>query len=269
MNCLVCVKQVPDTDKVSIDPIRHTLVREGAASILNPYDGYALELALRLRESTGGTVTVLTMGPPQAKDSLEKCLAVGADAAWLISGREFSGADTLATGYTLARAIQYLSHTLALSFDLILCGKQAIDGDTAQVGPVLAEFLNLPQITSVREILPDGDRIRAIRQTAHSEQILDCGLPALITVSATPWPLRIPTLRSKLAARKIPIPVLTNAELKLEPDRCGLKGSPTRVIATSASQRESRCVFLKDTAALAETLSQLGFAKGGARHDKA
>ena len=117
MNCLVCVKQVPDTDKITIDPVRHTLIREGVSSILNPYDGYALETALRLKEQCGGAVIVLSMGPPQAKEVLEKCLAVGADGAYLVSGKAFGGADTLATSYTLSAAAAALSRRLSLSFD--------------------------------------------------------------------------------------------------------------------------------------------------------
>ncbi|MBU2699573.1 electron transfer flavoprotein alpha/beta subunit, partial [Sporomusaceae bacterium BoRhaA] len=142
MEMVVCVKQVPDTTEVKIDPVTNTLVRQGVPSIVNPFDKNALEAALQLKEKNGGKVTVVSMGPPQAKDALKECLAMGADEAYLVSDRAFGGADTLATSYTLAAALKKLG-----KFDLILCGKQAIDGDTAQVGPEMAEHLGIAQIT--------------------------------------------------------------------------------------------------------------------------
>lgn len=245
MNCLVCVKQVPDTDQIQIDPVTHTLRREGVPAILNPYDGYALETALRLREQAGGTVTVLSMGPPQAREMLEKCLAVGADEAVLVSGRAFGGADTLATSYALSAAIAALSRQTDRAFDLILCGKQAIDGDTAQVGPALAEWLGLPQVTGVRTVQPGPDGLILHRQTALGEEVLCCTLPALVTVSATPYALRLPTVRGKLQARKKDIPILDGAGFDL--DRCGLHGSPTRVIRTAVHETRGACTLLTDT----------------------
>ena len=269
MNCLVCVKQVPDTDKITIDPVRHTLIREGVSSILNPYDGYALETALRLKEQCGGAVIVLSMGPPQAKEVLEKCLAVGADGAYLVSGKAFGGADTLATSYTLSAAAAALSRRLSLSFDLILCGKQAMDGDTAQVGPSLAQQMQLPQVTNVRELQPDGESLLIHRQTTQGEEVLRCALPALVTVSATPYALRMPTVRGKLQARKKEIPILDETCMDVDLDRCGLRGSPTRVIQTATKSVQGCCTWLSDSPQgsaaqqLAQLLTRLGAAEKG------
>ena len=265
MHILVCVKQVPDTDKITIDPASHTLRREGAAAILNPYDAGALELALRLKEQTGGTVTVLTMGPRQAKAMLEGCLAAGADRAFLISSRVFAGADTLATADTLSAAIRKLAQEQGYAFDLILCGKQTLDGDTAQVGPMVAQLLDLPQITGIREVFPGDGCITALRQTPRGEERLCCSLPALLTVSATPWPLRLPSLKSKLAARKKEIPVWDEGTLGLDPANCGLRGSPTRVVATAVRVPERHCVLLDSTRQLADRLA--GHARKEDGHD--
>lgn len=267
MNCLVCVKQVPDTDRITVDPVRHTLIREGVPAILNPYDANALELALRIAENTGGSVTALSMGPLSAKETLEKCLAVGADAAFLISGRAFGGADTLATGYALAAGIRQISRVLDREFDLILCGKQAIDGDTAQVGPILAQYLSLPQITGIRDITVENNRICVLRQSGQWEQTLSCDLPALVTVSATARPLRLPSLKGKLAARKKEIPVLDEAAIAgLDIARCGLSGSPTRVVRAETPPQQGCCTMLDTPEQLAELLSALTGEKGGQSH---
>ena len=144
MNILVCIKQVPDTTEIKIDPVKHTLIREGVPSIVNPFDACALEMAVRLKEKEGGKVIVISMGPAQAKNALKECLAVGADQAFLVTDRAFGGSDTLATSYILSRAIAAVEAKTGEKFDLIFCGKQAIDGDTAQVGPQIAERLNAP-----------------------------------------------------------------------------------------------------------------------------
>ena len=147
MNILVCVKQVPDTTQIKIDPVKHTLIREGVPAILNPFDGYALEAAARIKDKDPSTkITVVTMGPPQAVAVLKECVAIAADKGYLVSGRTFGGSDTLATSYILSHAIKMLEEKEG-AFDAIFCGKQAIDGDTAQVGPEIAEWLGLPQVT--------------------------------------------------------------------------------------------------------------------------
>ena len=147
MNIIVCIKQVPDTTNVRIDPETNTLVRSGVQSIVNPFDMYAIEEGVRLKEKFGGLVTILTMGPPQAEEALREAISLGADEAVLVSDRAFAGSDTWATSYTLSRTIQKIG-----KFDIIICGKQAIDGDTAQVGPGIAAFLDIPQITFVKKI---------------------------------------------------------------------------------------------------------------------
>ena len=159
MEIVVCVKQVPDTTEVKIDPVKNTLIREGVPSIVNPFDKIAVEVALQLREKHGGKVKVISMGPPQAADALKECLAMGADEAILISDRAFGGADTLATAYALSTSIEKMGPV-----DLILCGKQAIDGDTAQVGPGIAENLGMPQITYAAKIEINGDTIKVDRE---------------------------------------------------------------------------------------------------------
>ena len=160
MNIVVCIKQVPDTTNVRIDPETNTLVRSGVQSIINPFDMYAIEEAVRLKEKFGGLVTIITMGPPQAEEALREAISLGADEAVLISDRAFAGSDTWATSYTLSRAIGKIG-----KFDIIICGKQAIDGDTAQVGPGVAAFLDIPQITFVKKI----EEITAVNQHERNE----------------------------------------------------------------------------------------------------
>lgn len=225
MNLIVCVKQVPNTTEVRIDPKTNTLIREGIDSILNPFDAYALEEAVRIKEEHGGTVTVLTMGPPQAEQVLREAISVGADKAVLLSDPAFAGADTLATSYTLARAIHKLE-----DFQLILCGKQAIDGDTAQVGPGIAVHLGLPQIIFVRRIREvTGTELVAERMTETGFEAVRTKLPALVTVVKDINQPRLPSLRGKMTAAKAVIPVWTAKDLNLDAGRIGLQGSPTWV----------------------------------------
>lgn len=164
MNILVCIKQVPDTTMIKIDPVTNTLIRDGVPSIVNPFDGYALEVAVRLKEAVGGKVTVATMGPPQAIGALRECLAVGADEACLISDRAFGGFDTLATSFVLATSIRAMEKKAGEKFDIIFCGKQAIDGDTGQVGPSMAEHLQYPQITYASDVTAEGNQILVKRE---------------------------------------------------------------------------------------------------------
>ncbi len=231
MNILVCAKQVPDTTEIRIDPVKHTLIRDGVPSILNPFDSYALEMALRIRDSVGGRVTVLSMGPAQAKNMLRECLSVGADKAWLCTDRVFGGSDTLATSFILSSAVKALEEREG-KFDLILCGKQAIDGDTAQVGPEIAEHLGYPQVTYAVEIAAGDGSVTVKREAENGwEQIL-VKTPCLITATKPAFDLRFPTLKGKMNARKAEIPHLTNEELHLDVSRTGLKGSPTKVKST-------------------------------------
>jgi len=226
MNIIVCIKQVPDTTNVRIDPETNTLVRSGVQSIVNPFDMYAIEEGVRLKEKFGGTVTIITMGPPQAEEALREAISLGADGAILISDRAFAGSDTWATSYTLSRAIQKIG-----KFDIIICGKQAIDGDTAQVGPGIAAFLDIPQITFVKKIEDIKDSLmRSERMTEEGYDIVESPLPCLITVVKEINEPRLPSLKGKLRAKKAEIKKLEAKDLDADPDLLGLKGSPTKVV---------------------------------------
>ncbi len=228
MNTIVCIKQVPDTEelqKVKIDPQTNTLIREGVPGIINPFDENAIEEALRLKEKKGGNVTVLSMGPSQAEESLRKALAMGVDGAVLLSDRLFAGSDTLATSYTLAMAIKRIG-----PFDLILLGKQAIDGDTAQVGPGLAEWLNLPQVTYARKIEVNENKIRVERVLEDAFEVVESPLPALVTVTKDINEPRYPSLRGLLRAKAEKIPIWAAEDLPLDKRKIGLEGSPTQVV---------------------------------------
>ena len=229
MNMLVCVKQVPDTTEIKIDPVTNTLIRDGVPSILNPFDGYALEAAARIKDKNPeAKLVVLSMGPEQAKAVLKESLAVAADKAYLVSGREFGGSDTLATSLIISAAIKKVEE-LEGKFDIIFCGKQAIDGDTAQVGPEIAEHLGYPQVTYGLEAEVDGDLVKVKKEAEDGAQIIGVKMPCLLTFTKPAWDPRYPTIKRKMAANKAEIPTLGFADLGLEAEKCGLKGSPTKV----------------------------------------
>ena len=226
MNIIVCIKQVPETTEVRIDPQTNTLVREGIASIINPFDMYAIEEAIRLKEQQGGQVTAITMGPPQAESALRQAVALGVDRAVLLSDQAFAGADTWATSYTLAAAIKKLG-----DFDLIICGKQASDGDTAQVGPGISVHLNIPQITYVKKIEEiNKDYIRAERMVEDGFEIISSPLPCLLSVVKEINEPRLPSLKGMIKAKKIELINWSNNDLNLDGDKIGLDGSLTQVI---------------------------------------
>ena len=227
MHFLVCIKQVPDTTDVRIDPKTNTLMREGVAAIVNPFDMYAVEEALRLKERVGNShVTAITMGPPQAENALREVLAMGVDNAILLSDRAFAGSDTWATSYTLAMAIRKLEDC-----KVILCGKQASDGDTAQVGPGIAAHLDLPQITYVRKIEEINDKaIVAERLLEDGTEVIEAPLPCLLTVVKEINEPRLPSLKGKMASKKAVIPTWKAADLQCDPKCLGLEGSPTKVV---------------------------------------
>lgn len=224
LRIVVCVKQVPETTDVKIDPETHTLKREGVPSIINPFDMYALEEALRIRERVGGKVTAISMGPSQAMSALKDCIAMGVDEAVLLSDRAFAGSDTLATAHTLAAAIR------KIGADIILCGKQATDGDTAQVGPGVALELDIPHVTYVRKITLDGDHAVVERLVEGGYERVQITLPALFTVVKEINEPRLPSLRGKMRARTYQVPVWGMSDIDVDPSRIGLKGSPTEVI---------------------------------------
>ncbi len=224
MNMVVCIKQVPDTAEVRINPETNTLIRDGVPSIINPYDVHAIEAALQIREKAGGKVTALTMGPPQAEVALREALSMGVDDAALLTDRAFAGSDTWATAYTLSKAIQLLGA------DIILCGKQAIDGDTAQVGPEIAEFLDIPHISYIRKIdEAGGGRIVVQRLMDDGFDVIESSLPVLLTVVRELNVPRLPSLKGKMAAKKAMIRKLTAADIGAEESSLGLRGSPTQV----------------------------------------
>ncbi|MCW3491315.1 electron transfer flavoprotein subunit beta/FixA family protein [Dethiobacter alkaliphilus] len=236
MEIIVCIKQVPDTTEVKIDPEKGTLMREGVPSIVNPFDKNAVEAALQIRDEKGGKVTVITMGPPQAVDALRECLAMGADEAVLLSDRAFASSDTWATSYTLAMAIEKIGN-----YDLILCGKQAIDGDTAQVGPGIAEHIGLPQVTYVQKIREaNDDGLVVERAIEGGYEVLTVGLPAMIAVEKSINEPRFPTMMGTMKAHKKEVPTWGAAEIEADEDKLGMNGSPTRVKRIFAPERKSQ-----------------------------
>ena len=255
MNILVCVKQVPDTTEIKIDPVTNTLIREGVSSIVNTFDAFALEMAARIKDEQEAKIVVMSMGPPQAEAALKTCLSVGADKAYLISDRAFSGSDTLATGYILSEAVKVVEEDEG-PFDLIFCGKQAIDGDTAQTGPQLADHLDYPQITCITDITVLDGKIRATRETEYGKEIWESPTPAVVTVTKPAYEPRYPTVKAKLAANRAAIPVLTIEEVKADRAKSGLKGSPTKVKKTFVPVRNKNGVIISDSDA-AESAKQL------------
>lgn len=226
MHVVVCIKQVPDTTNVRINPETNTLIRAGVASIVNPFDMYAIEEAVRIKEKLGGKVTALTMGPPQADAVLREAIAMGADAGILVSDRAFAGSDTWATSYTLAWAIKKIG-----DFGIIICGKQASDGDTAQVGPGIATHLNLPQVTYVRKIHEiAADHIVAERMLDEGSEVINCPVPCVLTVVKELNEPRLPSLRGKMAAKKAELALWAAKDLECDPKGLGLEGSPTKVV---------------------------------------
>jgi len=226
MKIIVCIKQVPDAKDVRLDPETNTLAREGVQSIMNPYDQHALEEAVRLKEQLGGEVTVLSMGPPQAEEVLRQAISCGADRGVLISDRAFAGADTWATSYTLAKAVNSIGE-----FDLILCGKQAIDGDTAQVGPGLAMQLDIPFVTCIQKIR-EADDVQLVMERMMDDgyDVVSVPYPALLTVVKDLNEPRVPSLKGKMKSKKAEIEMLTAADVGADASCIGLAGSPTQVV---------------------------------------
>ncbi|HEX68211.1 MAG TPA: electron transfer flavoprotein subunit beta/FixA family protein [bacterium] len=228
MRIIVCIKQVPDTEhlhEVKINPETNTLVREGIPAIINPFDSNAIEEGLRIKEKFGGEVIVITMGPPQAEKALRDALAMGADKAILITDRKLAGSDTLATSRTLAQAIKKIGN-----FDLILFGKQAIDGDTAQVGPEVSEILKLPLITFARKIEILDGKVKVERTLEEGYEVVEANLPCAISVTKEINEPRFASMKGILKARKMEIPQWGVEDLELNPEEVGLEGSPTQVV---------------------------------------
>ncbi len=226
MNIIVCIKQVPETTEVKIDPETNTLIREGVTSIINPFDTYAIEEALRIKEKISAKVTALSMGPPQAEEALRQTIAMGVDEAVLLSDRSFAGADTLATSYTLSRGISKIGE-----YNLIICGKQATDGDTAQVGPGIAEHLNIPCATFVKKIEKiETDKIVVESMREEGCDVIEIPLPCVITVVKEINEPRLSSLKGMLRAKKQEIKIWGKSDIGAEEGCIGLDGSPTQVI---------------------------------------
>jgi len=226
MKIVVCVKQVPDTSEIRWTE-NNTMIREGVESILNPFDEYAVETAIRIKEANpDATITVLTMGPQQAKDALKRAIAMGADEAILVSDKKFAGADTWATSYTLAKAIKEKIG----EFDLILCGQFAIDGDTAQTGPGIAEQLSIPQVTYAKEVESVSGNLAIVkREVEDGMQRVEMQLPGLVCMLKCDYEPRMPSIKGTMKANRTPIAEYGMEDLGLSPEDVGIKGSPTFV----------------------------------------
>ena len=253
MHIIVCIKQVPETTEVRINPQTNTLIREGVTSIINPFDMYALEEAVRLKEKLGGKSTVITMGPPQAESALREAISMGIDEGILISDRDFAGSDTWATSYTLSCAIKKIG-----DFDLIICGKQASDGDTAQVGPGIAAHLDLPQVAYVKKIERIEDKLaRVERMTEEGYDIIETPLPALFTVVKEINEPRLPSLKGMMRSKQAKITHWTHKDLDLDSQKIGLSGSPTQVIKIFTPPPRTGGVMLQGEAQeIAEKLTE-------------
>ncbi|MFH1045369.1 MAG: electron transfer flavoprotein subunit beta/FixA family protein [Candidatus Omnitrophota bacterium] len=254
MHIVVCIKQVPETTNIRINPETNTLIREGVASIINPFDMYALEEALRIKEKLGGKVSVISMGPPQAESALREALSLGCDEAVLISDRAFAGSDTWATSYTLAMAIRKLG-----AYDLIICGKQAIDGDTAQVGPGIAVQLNIPQVAFVKKIEQIDQKAAIVeRMVEEGYERIEIPLPCLFTVVKEINEPRLPSLKGKMRAKSAIITTWTGKDLNADPERIGLKGSPTQVVKIfTPTPRQGGQILQGETSAVVDKLAHL------------
>lgn len=226
MHIVVCVKQVPDTTNVRINPETNTLMREGVESIMNPFDEYALEEALRLKDAMGARVTVVSMGPPQADAVLREAMARGADDGVLLTDRAFAGADTLATSYAIAQAIKKINARP----DLVLFGKQAIDGDTAQVGPGVSEFLGMPLVTYVKSIKVADGVFTVETLMDEGVDVIEGRLPAVMTVVKEASTPRFASLRGWMAAKAAEVPRWGAKDVEAAVEMCGLDGSPTKVV---------------------------------------
>ncbi len=255
MRIIVPIKQVPETNAVRMDEETGTMIREGVEAIINPLDLYAIEIAIRMRDEHGGEVVVISMGPPKAVKALREAIAMGCDSAVLISDKAFAGADTWATSYVLAGAIKRIG-----GYDLIICGERATDGDTGQVGPGIASFLELPvasYIGKVDSVAEKSCRVHRLVETGY--EVLEVDLPAVLTVVKEIADPRLPTLRGKQKARKMDIPTWAGGDLKVEPDKLGLNGSPTRVVKIHKPTVARNCqkVAAADEQAVEQAVDQL------------
>lgn len=242
MNIVVCLKQVPDTTVVKIDPKTGTLIRDGVPSIINPEDKHALEAALQLKDNYGAHVTVISMGPPQAKNALREALCMGADEAILLTDRAFGGADTLATSKTIAAAIK------ELEYDIIFAGRQAIDGDTAQVGPEIAEHLNVPQVTYVQDVKVDGDGLIVNRALEDGYELIKVQTPVLLTAIEQLNHPRYMNVQYIFDTVDKEVKIMTAADIDVPVEEVGLKGSPTKVKKSMTKEAKGTGEIIEESA---------------------
>lgn len=255
MKIIIPIKQVPETSKVKMDPVSGTMIRTGVESIINPLDLYAIETAIRLKEKHGATITVISMGPPQAIKAIKEAIAMGCDDGDLLSDKSFGGADTWATAYTLVMGIKKIGHA-----DLILCGERATDGDTGQVGPGMAAMLNLPLITYVGKLeLVDGGGFRAERLVEGGREIVKTQAPVLMTVVKEIGVPRLPTLKGILRAKEVEIRTWGPEDIATDPALIGLNGSPTRVVRIHHPQvtRKGEQFIVKDQADVEKAVQKI------------
>ncbi len=254
MHIVVCIKQVPDSAQIRVHPVTNTIMRQGVPTIINPYDLFALEEALRLRDKHGGEVTVLTMGPPMAEDSLRKALTFGADRAVLLTDRFFAGSDTLATSYALSMALKKIGEVYGQP-EIVFTGKQTIDGDTAQVGPGIAkrnDLLQLTYVSKISEVDLAGGKITVERRAEGGVQVLETKLPVLITMLEGTNDMRRGSMADALRAARAEVVVWSAKDAGIEDLlKCGLRGSPTvvkRVFAPSPRAEKARQIMIEPTA---------------------
>ena len=254
MNIIVCLKQVPDSAQVKVDPKTGTLIRAGVPSILNPYDHFALEQALAIKAKTGAKITCLSMGPAQAVAVLRLALALGADEGVLLCDRAFAGSDTWATSYALATAIKKIG-----AYDLIVCGQMAIDGDTAQTGPGIANHLRIPQVTFCEQIDTNGAQVILKKLIEGGHQILEADMPLLVTMTMpADYAPKYPSFLAAHQAQEKPISTWTAADIGADPHKIGLEGSPTRVSRIfPPAAREKGQMFSGSSTELADKLIEI------------
>jgi electron transfer flavoprotein beta subunit len=249
MHIVVCIKQVPDSAQIRVHPVTNTIMRQGVPAIVNPYDLFSLEEALRLKDLHGGRVTVISMGPPQAENALRKCISFGADDAILITDRAFAGADTLATSFALAAAIQKIDEDMKV--DLVFAGKQTIDGDTAQVGPGVAKRLDMQLLTyvsSVDEVDLEKRTIKAQRRAEGGVQLLTTSLPCMVTMLEGSNEMRFATMDNMFRAARLPLKIWNKDDAGItDPGKIGLKGSPTLVSKVFAPQPNTKPAEMIET----------------------
>lgn len=244
MNIVVCIKQVPASSDVKIDPITGVLIRDGNNTKMNPYDLYGIETALQIKEKNGATVKTITMGPPPAKAVLQESLWMGCDAGMLITDRKFGGADVVATAYTISQGVRKMGE-----FDLIICGKQTTDGDTAQVGPEMAEYLGIPHVSYVDEVLEVKEKSIVVKVTMdRTVEVLEVNYPCLITVDKGNLSPRLPSYKRGKTLQNVEIPMITFADIDDKDEtHYGLKGSPTQVEKMFPPTRNTNKVILSGT----------------------